>query len=569
VTSLDDASGSDAALRLVTALPTPTLLVDADSTVLAASDSWRALLAEAEVPAARMWLPGADLLRSLRRSVRLFPEFGDVADALRQALVDPHVATVELAIQFPAGPRWFIVATRRLPEEPAVLVSMTDITRRRAAEAQLAHQATHDALTGLPNRSVLVERLRHVGAGSRAGDALGVAAYFLDLDDFKAVNDTLGHAAGDEVLREVARRLRDAVRHEDLVARLGGDEFVVVAGRLVGEIEALAYADRLLEALTGEIVVDGHPLIVGASIGIALAEPGDPVDEALLRNADIAMLKAKTDRSGHRLFDELLDSSRRQHHDAVQALRDAIESGAVGPWFQPVVALSTGEVVSAEALTRWVHPDGHVVPPAQFLPLALRTGLIGPLDFSVLRATARALTAGPLADVPGCALNTSPQQVTSGLVVNEVRDVLAATGLAASRLTIEVTETTVLSDPRAASAHLRALRDMGVHVALDDFGTGFSSLSHLVELPIDVVKVDRSFVGRLLTDARTREICRAVVGLGTALGVSVVAEGVETPEQRDALLDMGCPLAQGFLFGRAMPADEFPVRARAAALGLR
>lgn len=547
--------------RLVAAMPSPSLLIRRDGLLVAVSDRWRVLLDEAGVRGAHRsrWLPGTRLTDALDWGAgALGGGYAEVADRLRLLLAGAGPAgPVEFGVPFPCGARWFIVATSAL-EGGLLLVSMTDITARRAAEAQLAHQAGHDSLTGLPNRTILVERLRQLGRSSRTSEVREAAVFFLDLDDFKAVNDTLGHGAGDRVLQEVARRLAGAVRAEDMVARLGGDEFVVVATRLTGELEALAYADRLMAALAPVVVVDGHPVSAQASIGIALAASGDSSSEALLRDADIAMLKAKAERSGHMVFNEVLDSARRNRADAVQELRGAIDSGHVRPWFQPVVDLVSGRVVGAEALARWVRPDDTVISPASFVPLAERTGLIGPLDLAVMHEAAAALTSGPLAALPWVSVNASPLQVTSGLVVDEVREVLAATGLAPGRLKVEVTETAVLGDPDAARRHLQDLKAIGVRLALDDFGTGYSSLSHLAELPMDCVKLDRSFIRRLTDSRRSREISRAVIGLGASLEMSVIAEGVETEAQRNALGELGCPWVQGYLYGAAVPAARFP-----------
>ena len=554
-----DDAGAVASDRLVAALPSPSLLIRRDGLLVAVSDTWRALLDEAGVrdEDQASWLPGARLTDALDELAQASGGgYADVAQRLRLLLAgDGPDRPVEFAVPFPGAARWFIVASSAV-DDRLLLVAMTDITGRRAAEAQLAHQAAHDSLTGLPNRSVLVERLSRLGRSSRDGEAGQAGVFFLDLDDFKAVNDALGHAAGDAVLREVARRLTDAVRTEDLVVRLGGDEFVVVATRLTGELEALAYADRLLAALAPVVVVDGQPVSAQASIGIAMTSRGDGVSEALLRNADIAMLRAKAERTGHLVFNEVLDSARRSRADAVYDLRTGLREGQVRAWFQPVVDLASGRVVGAEALARWVRPSGTVLPPASFVPLAERTGLIGPLDRFILHEAAAA-AAGPLRRLDWVSVNASPLQVASGLVVDEVREVLAATGLAPDRLTIEVTETAVLGDPEAAGRHLQELKDMGIRLALDDFGTGYSSLSHLAELPMDCVKLDRSFVRRVSESHRAREISRAVIALGASLGMSVVAEGVETEAQRDALARLGDPWLQGHLYGAAVPAARF------------
>lgn len=456
---------------------------------------------------------------------------------------------------------WVAMTVSAVRDDDGVLLFAVglaeDITERRDLAEDLRRQARHDHLTGLPNRTVLTERLQQIGHSRRSGEVAEVAVFFLDLDDFKTVNDRLGHAAGDQVLRVVAERLRSATRAEDLVVRLGGDEFVVVGAGVAGELEAVGYAERLLGALTPQVLVDGRLVSTRASVGVAMSSVDDADAEVLLRNADIAMLRAKAAGSGQLVVHSASDVARRAATSGLPSLREAITTGAVRPWYQPIVALDSGEVVGTEALARWVLQDGRAVPPLSLVALAERTGLVRLLDRSVMHAAAVALTTGPLKDVGGCSVNVSPRQVTSGLVVAEVQDLLEATGLAAERLTVEVTETAVLGDPAAARRYLERLKAIGVRIALDDFGTGYSSLSHLADLPIDIVKLDRSFVRRLIDDRRACEISRAVIALGRALDMSIVAEGVETDQQRDALLELGCQYAQGFLFGPAVPAVDF------------
>lgn len=432
-----------------------------------------------------------------------------------------------------------------------------DVTARRHHTDALQHQATHDGLTDLPNRTALTGRLQQLGRSQRAGDTSSVAVFFLDLDDFKMINDTHGHDVGDHVLKIVADRLRSATRDSDLLVRLGGDEFVVVATGLTGELEAVAYAERLLNALAPVVLVDGRPVSPRASVGVALS-PGDDSDvEVLLRNADVAMLRAKADGAGQLALHTSVIGPRRVPTSALPDLRHALESGQVHPQFQPVVDLATGHVIGAEALARWTLPDGTTVAPSLFINFAERTGLIGPLDRLVMHETAAALTRGPLQTLAGCSVNASPLQITSGLIVDEVHEVLQQSGLDPGRLTVELTETAVLGDPGAARRHLQTLKTMGVRIALDDFGTGYSSLSHLAELPIDVVKLDRAFVSRIDHSPHAREISRAVIALAAALSMTVIAEGVETPAQNSVLLELGCQYAQGFLHGHPVPASQF------------
>ena len=555
------------AWAVVHAMPVPTLLVDGGGVLLDVSDSWRWLVYDAELPQLAALLPGCDLLTTFEAWMQEAPVLRTLTEHLHCSLEGGRPPPVELAIPFAGSSRWYIVASQAMPGGAAIVVTLTDITDRRAAEQQLQHQAMHDVLTGLPNRALLGERLRQRAV--RSGGAEQVSVFFLDLDDFKQVNDTLGHDAGDVVLVEVARRLKTCVREQDFVARLGGDEFVVVAEGLVGDVEALAYADRLAECVAVDIAVLGHVVSTSASIGVAStseASTGHDMPESetasLIRHADIAMLQAKASGRGQVGFDRALDSARRRRSDQVLALRHALQNRDLHAQFQPVVRLADSQVVAAEALARWTQSDGRTVAPAEFIPLAERNGMITPIDRAMMLAAAQALVSGALGgEHLRCSVNSSPMQVPTGMLLGDVESALEATGLAPERLTVEVTETAVLGDPATALEQLKRVKAAGVGISLDDFGTGFSSLTHLTTFPIDVLKVDQSFVSRMLTDVRALEVVRAVVRLGRALDMDVVAEGIETEQQRDALRDMGCPLGQGWFYGAAVPACDFPALA--------
>lgn len=542
-------------LDAVRCMPTPCWLIDRDSRLLAVSESWRELVHASDSPDPSLWMPGARVLDSLeaRAEADALPA---AASFLRRVLAEGDFPPFELPLGFPTGQRWFIAVGRALGERAEeLLITFTEITARRHAESALQHQARHDALTGLPNRSELADRLHQLSLDVQRGEVRAVALFFLDLDDFKLVNDDHGHDAGDVVLREVAARLARAVRATDLVCRLGGDEFVVVVPEVDGEIEALAYAERLTRALAGEIVLpSGRPMLVSASCGIAFSS-GTELRQ-LLTDADLAMLHAKAT-GRHEVFDAALDSARRRDADETGRLRTAIERRDVVAWFQPVVRLDDAAVVAAEALARW--PEAHALGRdiGQVIALAERTGLVAPLDRLVLHHSAGAVAAGGLGRGIGCSVNASTAQLTSGMLVSDVAAVLEQTGLDPSLLTIEVTEASILADPDGAARHLAGLSALGVRVALDDFGTGFSSLSHLLSLPLDVIKVDRLFVSAVPRDARAREVVRAVATLGRNLGVQVIAEGVETTEQAEVLCDLGCPLGQGYLFGRPAPLEDW------------
>lgn len=542
-------------LNAVRSMPTPCWLIDRDSRLLAVSECWRELLVAVETPNADDWLPGARVLDSLE--LRAESEAMAQAGAyLTKALAWGSFPPFELPLTFPNGLRWFIAAGRPLAgAQGQLLITFTEITERRAAETALEHQARHDALTGLANRTALTERLQQLSRGMRRGDVRAVALFFLDLDDFKAVNDDHGHDAGDLVLREVADRLSRAVRGTDLICRLGGDEFVVVVPDMDGEIEALAYAERLTKTLELEVVLPGgHPIPVSASCGIAFTS-GTELQQ-LLTDADIAMLHSKAT-GRHQVFDQALDSARRRDADETRRLRMAIESGEIVPWFQPVVRLPDGVVVGAEALARWpeAHSQGREI--SQVIALAERTGLIAALDRLIYGQAAAALASGALGPGVRCSVNASPRQVTTGVIVTDLAEVIAESGASASMLSVEVTESAILTDPDAAARHLAELAEMGVQVALDDFGTGFSSLSHLLTLPLHIIKVDRSFVADIVDDVRAREVVRAIITMSENLGVRVVAEGVETEAQAEVLVSLGCRLAQGYLFGRPAPLADW------------
>ncbi|WP_336921994.1 putative bifunctional diguanylate cyclase/phosphodiesterase [Aquipuribacter sp. SD81] len=435
-----------------------------------------------------------------------------------------------------------------------VMVLVVVGVRRRAVARE--HESLHDPLTGLGNRALL---------GRAAGDLLRrrgpaheqSALLVLDLDGFKLVNDSLGHAVGDRLLELVARALAGAVRPGDTVVRLGGDEFAVLASRLPTTEAALVVADSVERAVRQPFDVDGVSLEVGVSVGVAVS-PADGDDlGTLLRRADVAMYQAKRDGGGSRRYDEAADP-----HDADQLrllsdLRTAITEGQLRLYFQPKVAVRESRTVAFEALVRWEHPAHGLLQPAQFVPLAERTALMRPLTWWVLREAVRRCADWQAAghDV-GVAVNISPQTLLDPDLPLTVVDLLAETGLSGSLLELEITETAVMAEPERALDTLRRLQALGVSVAIDDFGAGYTSLSYLKTLPVNSLKIDRRFVTHLLEDARDEAVARSVVMLGHDLGMTVVAEGVETPGVRDRLRELGCDEVQGFLLARPMAADE-------------
>lgn len=436
-----------------------------------------------------------------------------------------------------------------------------DITERRAMQERLAHAAIHDPLTGLPNRVLFMDRLevalRHA---KRQGRIVGVI--FLDLDRFKLVNDSMGHATGDRLLEEVAARLRLAVRGSDTVARFGGDEFTVLCDDVADENDAVAVAERLMEAFGPPLSLEGDDVFVSASIGVALSSgPGD-TSSSLLRDADIAMYRAK-DRGRSRI--EIFDQQ--SHVRAVEQLRTdhdlhrAIERDEFRLLYQPVVDLRTGVISGLEALLRWNHPARGLLRPAEFIPLAEETGLIVPIGKWVLEEGCRQVVewregaphGGARASL-SISVNLSPRQFSDPALVEDFVGIIEEAGVDPGAVWLELTEGTLMQDAEGALAVLGALRDEGVHFSVDDFGTGYSSLGYLERFPVEALKVDRSFVASVDCDAANRTIVKAVVDLAHALGFVAVAEGVETPGQLETLRQIGCDMVQGYLLGRPVAA---------------
>jgi diguanylate cyclase (GGDEF)-like protein len=430
-----------------------------------------------------------------------------------------------------------------------------DVTEQRRSEAKIAHMAQHDALTDLPNRVLLRERMEHAIAVTRNG-GLDLAVLMLDLDRFKEVNDTLGHPTGDSLLRAVAARLRECTTETALIARLGGDEFAVIDYVTNPAVEAAALAENIRKALCEPFDLGDHRVTVGTSIGIAIAPRDGNDSDVIMKSADLALYSAKSGGRGAFCFfepelDELMHARRNLERD----MRDAIAGRQFELHYQPFVSPATGKVNGFEALLRWHHPQQGLVMPSEFIPLAEETGLIVPLGEWVLR-TACAEAAKWPAHVR-IAVNLSPAQFRSKELVPVVIGALASSGVAPHRLELEVTETVIMHDSEAVFAVLGQLRELGVRIALDDFGTGYSSLSFLQKFPFDKIKIDRSFVNELSSArAEARHLARAVVRFAVSLGKTTTAEGVETKEQLDILCEEGCLETQGYYFSRPMPASD-------------
>lgn len=482
--------------------------------------------------------------------------------ALRTAIHEARSINVELKNYRKDGtPFWNALSISPVHDTRGQLTHFVgvqqDITARKAAEQQMLHAALHDPLTDLPNRTLFLDRLAHaLGRAQRNVDA-GFAVLYLDFDHFKVVNDSLGHAIGDKMLVEIARRLKDLVRPADTVARFGGDEFAILLADASAASDAITIADRIQRNLATPFNLDGRHVVSTVSIGIALSISGQERPEELLRNADIAMYRAKTHgKARHALFDQTMYTHAMARLCLETDPRRAIEQKEFLLHYQPLVATGSGTIIGVEALVRWRHPDRGLVSPAEFIPLAEETGLIVPIGEWVLRTACAQVKAwhdtGLLLSV---AVNLSPRQFRHKDVSAVIADILEETQLEPRYLKLELTETSLMEQVEAAITTLRALEAVGVQVAIDDFGTGYSSLSYLKRFPISALKIDRSFVQDIGANTDDGAIVTAIIGLAHNLGLTVIAEGVETEEQKDFLQLHQCDALQGYLFGRPVPAE--------------
>ncbi|MDQ1650258.1 MAG: hypothetical protein QOG60_2315 [Frankiaceae bacterium] len=449
---------------------------------------------------------------------------------------------------------------------PGLLVLVSDVTQRKRAEGELARLALHDGLTGLPNRGLLLDRVAGALTRRRRHGGL-ISLLVLDVDQFHSVNDSVGTAGADDLLLQYTQRLNQTVRAGDTVARLGSDEFAVLSEELEGDADAALLADRLLTALAQPMVLPGPTgpvdVVVTASIGVALTRADALRPDDLLQRAELAMHRAKA--RGRACYETVSDAGEQIGVDrlrVVNDLRAGLRRGELELHYQPVVELASGRVVGAEALVRWHHPERGLLGPDSFIALAEASGLIRELGAWVLRTACRQAMDPAFRAVGGpgeqvVAVNLSTQQLADPRLVELVSSVLAETGMAPHRLMLEVTETALFADTTAALTELQSLRRLGVRLALDDFGTGFSSLTYLKRFPLHELKIDQSFVAELMEDPASDAIVASVVSLARAIGLAVVAEGIETEAQRRWLIDIGCTLGQGFLFGRPVPADRF------------
>jgi diguanylate cyclase (GGDEF)-like protein/PAS domain S-box-containing protein len=428
-----------------------------------------------------------------------------------------------------------------------------DITEQRRSEAKIVHMALHDSLTGLPNRSLLNEQLEHAIARGKRGEF--VATHLLDLDHFKAVNDTLGHPTGDKLLQMVADRLRPLVREVDTVARMGGDEFAVVQVGIAEPADATSLALRIIDAVGAPYEIDSQPVVIGVSVGIAIGPHDGDSPAQLMRNADLALYRAKGNGRGtFRFFEREMDAQMQERHALERELRKALAAEQFKVHYQPIVDLSSKDIVGFEALLRWQHPERGLIPPNTFIPLAEEIGLIVPIGEWIIRQACATAVTWP--DDLGVAVNLSPLQFRNPGLLPIVVSALAKSGLRPERLELEITETVLLQQGESTLNTLYRLRELGIRIAMDDFGTGYSSLSYLQSFPFDKIKIDRSFVKDIVESTGSQNIVRAIVALAQGLGITATAEGVETEEQLERIRVEGCNEMQGFLFGVPMPAQD-------------
>jgi diguanylate cyclase (GGDEF)-like protein/PAS domain S-box-containing protein len=521
------------------------IVVDPDTTVHYVTESARPLLG---------YTPGDILGKRLLELAH--PD--DVAHLEKVAASAPSGHVFECRLWSRAGAWVFMEWSHGVrPDGPGCILTGRDVSERKTLEQELRHQAFHDALTGLANRALFEDRLAHAIAGLRRRGS-GLSVLFVDLDDFKTVNDSLGHSTGDELLRSVAERLRYNLRGSDTAARLGGDEFGVLLDG-ASDIEAASEAARrLLNALEPPFTIDGRQLSVSASVGIALAGTGAETMEELMRNADLAMYEAKR-RGGAqwRVFEDSMHAVALGRLELGAQLQRAVDDEQFALHFQPIVRLDDATVIGAEALIRWRHPERGLLAPSQFLSLAEQTGLIVPMGRWALAEACRTLAGWNATEELYLSVNVSMRQLHDPRIVDDVRLALDDAGIAPEQLVLEITESFLADETEGVLQCLQRLRALGVRLAVDDFGTGYSALSYLQRFPIDILKIDRSFVLHARRSSPSLNLVRSIVQLGRSLHLDVVAEGIEDAEQAEELAAMGVPSGQGFYFARPLEPDDF------------
>ena len=523
---------------------------DPELRVVVCNDRAKAIL---DLPES-LFANGPPLLEDILRFNALRGEYGP-GDIEEQIATKLALAKDRTTYHFERErPNGVVLDVRGMPVDGGrFITTYMDVTERTRSEAKIAHMARHDALTNLPNRVLLHECLDHALKRARRGER--VALHLIDLDRFKAVNDTLGHPAGDRLLQMVADRLRALVRETDTIARTGGDEFAIVQVRITESAEAATLAQRVIEAVSNPYDIDGHQAVIGASVGIAMGPDDGHNPEQLVRNADLGLYRAKNDGRGtFWFFEPEMNEQMLARHVLEKDMRKALTAGEFELYYQPMVKLESGEISGFEALLRWNHPTHGLVMPDKFMPLAEETGFIVPLGEWTIReaCTTAAKWPGQLR----VAVNLSPAQFRSAGLPLAVAGALAASGLAPDRLELEINEMALWGNVEAALAILYQLRGLGVRIAMDDFGTGYSSLNYLQSFPFDKIKIDRSFVSDITEGAGSLKIVRVVAALAQDFGMETTVEGVENAQQLAAVKAEGCDEMQGYLFSRPLPAGE-------------
>ena len=508
-------------------------------------------------------LPPGDVARTVRRGAPASPVIAGAR------LPDPQGAVV--AAVYAVEPRTRAFTAADLEVLADIVASATaeialrhEIADRTDVERQLRHDALHDALTGLPNRTLFLERLRHAIQRARRRDEYLFGVLFLDLDRFKVVNDSLGHGVGDELLVHVARRLQGCLRAEDTVARLGGDEFAILLEGIGSINDAGRIAERIQRELSAPVNLSGYEVFTSVSIGIVDSTAAHGLPELLLRSADMAMYRAKAaGKARYEMFDRAMHAQALARLQLETDLRHGLERAEFRVHYQPIVSLESGRIVGVEALLRWQHPERGLVPPAVFVPLAEEMGLVIPLGRWLLeracgdlRAWGESAPAAFAEEPPYLSVNLSVRQFAQTELVQQIADALTRGGFAPSRLAVEITESVIVENPETATTVLNGLKELGVQLHMDDFGTGYSSLGYLTRLPIDALKIDRTFVSRMDSDDKHFQLVRTILTLARSMNLRAVAEGVETSAQLLALRKLGCDQAQGFLFSTPLDGGE-------------
>jgi len=474
-------------------------------------------------------------------------------------------AKTELRIKKADGSSRYVslVLSNRLdePSVAGIVATAQDITEHKALEELLTQHAFYDSLTGLPNRALFRDRLEQtLSRGARRQGRVGLL--FLDLDNFKQINDSLGHSVGDELLQQVATRLKDTIPNENAIARLGGDEFVVLIEFVVNDSDATDIAERIAESLKVPFNCNGNPLVISASIGLMIADAGTANWESMLRDADIAMYRAKNaGKAQYAVFDSSMQADVIARFVLENDLREAVRLNQFVVYYQPIVTLAGGIVTEVEALVRWQHPIRGLISPGEFIPLAEASGLIVPIGKWVLEEACRQVAAWqrqyPKSPPLTVSVNLSPRQFQQPSLLDEIKGALDQSHLPADCLKLEITESSLMKNVESTITTLWKLKELGVRIAVDDFGTGYSSLAYLKRLPIDVLKIDRSFITGICEDEEDKAIVQAIVALARSLNLSITAEGIETESQLSMLQSMTCEQGQGYLFHRPLEGSAF------------